>query len=177
MADNDFALSSFVNELRQLIAQSFPEKPIPKPGNLIKNMRGGKEPEIVEIQRALAGRSWRVAPASIFKKYNVLPLLTDTAYLYFIPAQMFCALDFLWKADLHLERCIYNLSPYDSNGRVISYMLERCRSLSEKQTYAVTAFFCFLRQHAFGLIADPHSMMICDFWLNGKAEEGKGGMS
>lgn len=94
--------------LREDILRSFPRTSPPKYGEItVETTLDGKM-----ISEAFEGENWwEISTEVLEDNYNALPLLTSSAYYYYLPAYLMSALKNLEPHNQLLEFTVYSLCP------------------------------------------------------------------
>ena len=108
--------------------------------------------ECAELRAAFAALDWRYVPPAILEAYaSKLPLLSPTAYVYFLPAWLLYALEHPSHNAMPTEFLVYDLAPNEAqDGDAEEWRRQRLRALTAEQRAACDAVLAFI-------MADPEA--------------------
>lgn len=129
-----------ITALKQLIQSVFPTDSMPATKDLIEDPRLGEE----IFLHTFGGHEWDDVPAErVAWDYDVLPLLTPSAYRYYLPAYLMAALDYR-PGDMLLPSLLFFLTPPLEKNVRYQHFLGQVHGLSHEQRFVIRSFIEFV---------------------------------
>jgi hypothetical protein len=138
-----YAVSEYdeIEAFRELAAEiegAFESLSYPGDDDLIGAPTHWEAPEVLE---AFRGKHWKDVPLSVLFTHRLsLPLFSDEAFRFYLPAYLVAALLHPEEVDTLRENVFFSLTPPESEGPRASSFMERMKRFDAQQTAAIRRF-------------------------------------
>lgn len=129
--------------LKNTIRNAFADVVYPGDDNLVV----GSDLECVDVKESLKGKPWwSVTPENLRANAEALPLLTDAAFHYYLPAYMWGCIVAPDEVDVVLDSVLFNLTPPDERrGSEWQHFTRRAHRFTRNQAEAILSCLEFLQ--------------------------------
>lgn len=136
-------LEGKLNELKHQIIEAFENVPYPKSGIALHECD-----ECRELRESFTGQNWRTISSKIVEKhYGQIPLFSDEAFPYFLPAYLIYSLE-NFNDNLVCEFTIYALTPTKKQIREnFDYWKEKFQKFDNKQMDTIYEFLYLIKEN------------------------------
>ncbi len=153
-----------LEELKLLVVSSFDSDAMP--GEIVDSSpnRISAEPELQEIMSELQGKHWKqVKTPFVADHFDALPLLTEAAFRFYLPAYILASLNMFNSRENPLfPFVVYALNPVSKEGNLEQSLCKVFNNFKPKQTEAIVAFLEFA---AYG-VPDPFKVSAASIALD-----------
>ena len=127
--------------IKAAILDAFQEVPYPGDDLLVVD-NSGRDPECREIATAFRGRDWRtVSLQTLRENAEALPLLSPSAFRYYLPAYMIGCAEAYYDLDVVPDSVVFHLTPpKERMGWEWEFFWSRVQDFTAAQRHAIRLF-------------------------------------